>query len=387
MKKILDIILMILICLSMTVYAEEKSFTGEGEYVLNKSDTLERAESEAMKEALSQISMKAIVEIKNKIKTEDNRVTEDRLQMITKSLIKIEDKKTNISNSESGKIKLIVKLKAKVDVDLAQRMLEGENSQSKVKIEKTNKPNEFPVDWWKDDLLVAEGTGFVPDYANNIHQAKAFAKKAAMMDAYRNLAIKASGIRITANQSVVAGEVEAVIRGAEVIEENYDDFGNCTVKMQVPIYGVENSIAEKVFKKVERKEFLEPTSETQVKGNYTGLIIECGGMEIRPVLNTIIFDSDNRSIYSYENLDYDTVKENGMIGYLETKKIINIRANNKKSRAGSNPYIAKGIRTSNGNVVISKEDSNRILAENKISHFLDNGAVVYKGYNIQGAEY
>ena len=186
--------------------------------------------------------------------------------------------------------------------------------------------------------------------------------------------------------------------------------------MSVPIYGVTNSVASVTFKPVDNKQdFPPPPADLQAEGRYTGLIIDCGDSDLKPVLTPVIRDSDNVSIYSYGNLDFDKVLTRGMIGYVtkddDTTWLVQSprapslvllsyvariesrlmfltaqTANGNTSRVGDNPLIIRAERLSDDDTcpVVSKSDADRILAENQISHFLDNGAVVFTGYRVGG---
>ena len=256
--------------------------------------------------------------------------------------------------------------------------------------------------WWENEILTAEGKGKAPANAASLDSYRSLAKRYAMLDAYRNLAAQVSEIRITADETVLKSEVKAIISGAEIISESYDEQGNCTIKLSVPIYGVKNSVAKAVFKPVAKEFFPAPKENLPSRGNYTGLIIDCGDMELNPVLSPVIVNADNQSIYSYSNLDYEKVIEKGMIGYekkisngvipLSTSreiKFVQVGSNflaESESRAGSNPLIIKAEQLSEDNScpVISAEDADKILSENLATHFLDEGAVVFTSNRIRG---
>ncbi len=244
------------------------------------------------------------------------------------------------------------------------------------------------ADWWVNDVIYAEGQGLPPERAKTRLQARVFAKKAAELDAYRNLAVKAAGIQVTANAYFSAGKVEAFIKGAETIKEEYDDDNVCTVTVAVPLYGVTNSVAKEVFKPVKKNAFPMPSSYGVTEptvGDYTGLIIDCSDAaadddgELNPVLTPIIKNAGNETVYGYNNLDYNTVLENGMIGYAAGMK-------GNLQRVGNNPLIIKASELTNdgSTPVLTKIDSDRILRENMASHFLDRGAVMFVSHRIRG---
>ena len=246
---------------------------------------------------------------------------------------------------------------------------------------------------WENDILNGKGYGIPKEGAKNPGQARIWAHQAAMLDAYRRLAESAKGIHITAGSTIednistgdiVEGAVDAVIKRAQVVSESYDEWGNCSVELEVPLYGVTNSIAKVALKPVQKEAFPEPSLNVsvyddknasisvKVNGGYTGLVVDCSGLGLNPVMSPVIFNSNQQPIYGYKNLDYDKVIANGMASYANNM-------NSNISRAGSNPLVIKAtsIRDHNGNPVISMEDANRILMENKSSHFLDNCAVVF----------
>ena len=269
------------------------------------------------------------------------------------------------------------------------------------------------ANWWESEMLIATGYGAAKDKIGSPTHTRALAKRAAVMDAYRKLAQQARAIHITASETIdsqikagniSANKIDAVIKGATVLQEDYDSYGNCTVVMSVPLYGVTDSLATAALKPVAKEDFPPPSKGTVASGNYTGLIIDCGDSDLTPVLTPVIRDADNQTIYSFNNLDYEKVIARGMVGYVTQNNplfarqvnffmplstanfFMFISAKTNAARAGSNPLIIKAQRMSDGNScpVISAEDADRILAENNASHFLDNGAVVFTSYRVGG---
>ena len=244
---------------------------------------------------------------------------------------------------------------------------------------------------WENDILNGKGYGIPKEGAKNPGQARIWAHQAAMLDAYRRLAEQAKGIHVTADSTIsdnistgdiVSGAVDAVIKRARVVSEDYDEYGNCSVVLEVPLYGVTNSIAKVALKPIVKETFPEPSLNVstdsnssipiKVNGGYTGLIIDCSGLGLNPVMSPVIFNAEQKPIYGYKNLDYDKVIAHGMASYVNNM-------NGNTSRAGSNPLVVKAtnVINHNGNPVISTADANRILIENQTSHFLDNCAVVF----------
>lgn len=288
-----------------------------------------------------------------------------------------------------------------------------------------NAQDELNGRWWDNNVMTAKGYGAPPKKIKEAQRARALARRAAIVDGYRQLAEQVHGVHITAETTVeslmlsgdiVRSSVDAVIKGATVLSEEYDKHNNCTVVMAVPIFGGMDSIAQVAIKPVDKEDFPTPTKEIQSQGHYTGLIIDCGDSDVKPVLLPSIRNADNRSIYSYNNLDYDKVVSNGMVTYamndserrlslplysasavgnlplsydVQIKNallLVTSRSTANVSRAGDNPLIIKASSMSDNNScpVVSDEDADRILAENQASHFLDSGSVVFTSYRVGG---
>lgn len=265
--------------------------------------------------------------------------------------------------------------------------------------------------WWEDNTLTATGYSLAPKNISNAAQARTWSRREALEKARNQMTELIKGINVTADMTVRAGlesgaidaeRLDNLIRDAKILSERYGTDNSCTIVITVPIYGGGDSVAGLTFKPVKKKDFLKPTVKSKAKGNYTGLIIDCGDLELEPVLAPVIRQADNQSVYSYSNLDYDKVIANGMIDYAkedkpanDKKTLLNVEnfffnsacaAKNKKSRAGDNPLVIKAKVISDGNStpVISISDANKILTENEASHFLDEGAVVFTGYRVGG---
>ena len=89
------------------------------------------------------------------------------------------------------------------------------------------------------------GIGVSPENSLSPSQAFAMAKRAAIVDAYRQIGEKMYGIRVNAQDTVrdmmlqsstVKTKVQALIRNAEVLETVYKD-GLCQVNMELKLDG------------------------------------------------------------------------------------------------------------------------------------------------------
>ena len=254
----------------------------------------------------------------------------------------------------------------------------------------------------------ADGFGLPPEYASSGAQARLMARRAAISDAQRNLAEQISGVQVDSettvqnlqlSSDVVKTRVSALLKGAKVISESYED-GAYHVVMALPLYGVNNSLASAVLPQTTQRESFpttilpEPdvpkytptqpetttvtttttrttTVTNRQSGTYTGIIVDCTGLGLRSAMSPVIKTTAGEKIYGYKNLDSKKVIHNGMAGYSNG-------FGGNVSRAGSNPLVVKAVGVDHYfNPVVNVADAKIILEENNYTHFLDNCAVVF----------
>lgn len=284
------------------------------------------------------------------------------------------------------------------------------------------------MDWSGDSKITVQGTGVAPTYAVNAVQARMLARRAAVVDAYRQLAEMVKGVNVDSETTVenmmvtsdvTKTKVTALIQGARVVSEQAIDGGGYAVTMEMSVFGASNSLATAVLptntvptsfpapdasvpastpSSVQVNVQVMPGTTTQQTpattlpsvmvpshqgssaaaapagqaiGGYTGLIVDCRGLGLKPVMSPVIKNANGEPIYGYKNLDSATVIANGMASYTTDLS--------KATRAGSNPLVVKaiGLDNHNGNPILSVADANRVLIENGATGFLDRTNVVF----------
>ena len=212
-------------------------------------------------------------------------------------------------------------------------------------------------------------------------QKKMMARQAAITHGYGELAKAIKGVHVDAETTVenfilksdvVSTRVSAVIQGAKVIEEREDVDGYIVV-MEIPMYGsgsVASAIIPEYTPQPAPAVTPQPVSPVNAKGGYTGIVIDCRSLDVAPAMCPSVYSEDGRRIYGYQINDSKTLVEKGAANYIKD-------AAWAYRRAGSNPLFVKALRVENNriNPVISNGDADIILAENGVSHFLDEGAV------------
>ena len=270
------------------------------------------------------------------------------------------------------------------------------------------------VDWGNGNITVT-GEGVAPVNARSAAQARMMARRAAVVDAYRQLAETVKGVNVDSETTIqnmmvvddiTKTKVSAFIQGARILSEQVIPGGGYEVTMTVSMFGVSNSLASAVMPRPAAVEsFPQPVATVtpsvpasvhvdvtitqqpaasapkgssaavapagKAIGGYTGLIVDCSGLGLNPVMSPVIKNALGQPIYGYKNLDYDRVVSNGMAGY--TSDVHNA------VRAGTNPLVVRaiGLDNHNGNPILATADANRVLIENGATGFLDRTAVVF----------
>lgn len=241
------------------------------------------------------------------------------------------------------------------------------------------------------EKITADGYGVLPT-GIPIGRAKIMARRAAIVDAQRNLVETIQGTAVDSETTVnnfiltddvVKTKVSGLIKGATVVDEELLEDNMYRVVMSVPMYGV-GSVAEIAYDAVignnqpqnipmADNAFIE--SYTPAENMYTGLVIDASGSELEKTFCPAIYDTNGRVIYGVNNVDKDYAISNGIVEYSNNINSLN-------ARAGVKPIVIKIVSlkprvVNKCDVIISVNDADRLLAENQRSHFLDKYAVVF----------
>ena len=259
------------------------------------------------------------------------------------------------------------------------------------------------IDWTKgeESNVTAIGIG-VPNPKVSAAQGAVLARTAAIVDAQRNLLSVIKGAQIDADtlvedmmvtSDVVKRKIGGVLVGAVILEEGQNPDGSYIVKMGVPLYGSEKSVAAAVMPEVVKDIVTEPIPTVDVEETtlapevvkevktvlYTGIVIDADGLGLQPTFSPVIYDTNGRVIYGIKNLDKEAAISKGVVGYANE-----VGKATYGSRAGDNPLVIKAVEVRGGmnsvnkvNVVVSVEDADKILLANEVSHMLDACAVVF----------
>ena len=244
---------------------------------------------------------------------------------------------------------------------------------------------------WDSRVITVTGMGAAQPNAMNPAQARMMARRAAVADGYRQLAEVVKGVNVDSETTVenmmvtsdvIKTKVSGLIQGASVVAEQVIPGGGYEVTMQMPMFGGNNSLASAVMPAAQAapEAFPAPASNGSsaadapaghAEGVYTGLVVDCRGLGLKPIMSPVIKNEQGSPIYGFKNLDYDKVIQYGMASYSNDPANV--------ARAGAHPLVVKAVRVENHNgyPVISLSDANKVLIENGATHFLDATCVVF----------
>ena len=249
---------------------------------------------------------------------------------------------------------------------------------------------EMGVDW-DSRVITVVGMGTAPPNAMNPAQARMLARRAAIVDGYRQLAEAVKGVNVDSETTVenmmvtsdvIKTKVSGLIQGARVVSEQASPDGGYEVTMQMNMFGGSESLASAVLPPAQaaQEAFPAPVPSGssaaaapagKAEGVYTGLVVDCRGLGLKPVMSPVIKNDQGQPIYGFKNLDYDKVITYGMASYTKDPNVV--------TRAGAHPLVVKAVslENHNGYPVISLADANKVLIENGATHFLDATCVVF----------
>jgi len=258
---------------------------------------------------------------------------------------------------------------------------------------------EATVNWESDSQMVeAFGIGVPPE---NVHPAKgrALARRAAIVDAQRNLLEEIQGVQVDSETTIqdlavasdtIRTKVSGLLQGAKVLQEHYNKDGSYEVRVGLPLYGATGSVASVAIPAVAPAEVVpvaapqleaipEPKQAEITQAGHTGVIIDATGLGLKSTFSPVIYDTNGRVIYGMSNINPDFAVSNGMVAYAKS-----VEGAHSIARVGANPLVLKAVAVRGGknsankvNVVVTPEDGDIILLANANTKVLEKCAVAF----------
>ena len=266
------------------------------------------------------------------------------------------------------------------------------------------------VDWSNQTIRASGIGGANPNLPLAAQRSSAI--RAAKLDAWRNLLETIKGVNLTSETTVrnamvesdfIQTRVEGIVRNFKTVgEPKYMSDGSVEIVVEMPIAGqLADALLPGQFgggQFYSGSQMLCPTcgqpwpqgkpvppgvTLQQVGGTtpgasnavYTGLVVDCKGLGIRPAMAPKVVDETGNEIYGSKFVSRKWAVEMGMVGY--DKDVNRARQND---RVTNNPLVVKGVQASGQNktdVVISAADAALIHQAAANQNFLDKCKVMF----------
>jgi hypothetical protein len=236
--------------------------------------------------------------------------------------------------------------------------------------------------------LIVKGEGAAPaDRPISLGQKKILAIRAAQVVAYRNLAEFIQGVNVygetlvkdaAVSSDIIKTKVEAMIKGAQVLSEQYDPMSELgVVYVKIDMFGAAG-LAGQMLPALLPTLPSAPQFAPQaipVMEPFDGLIIDVTDFAFKPALINRIVNDKGEAVYEPSKIAQEILIKKGCGDYTnDTGKAKAILA----ERNLKNPLIvkAKGVVKST-DVEVTGDDAVRIFGANQKSSFLQGANVVF----------
>ncbi|MDR1508812.1 MAG: hypothetical protein LBS53_04170 [Synergistaceae bacterium] len=222
--------------------------------------------------------------------------------------------------------------------------LEETKESSSVVVQKEN----GLIDWTKN-YIEAKGMAVAPTGTKGA-QAKALARRGAIVDLQRNLLEFIVGVQVDARTTMndfmasdrVRTEINGMIKNVELLEGEWDEESyNITGRVKLP------EVLIVVAPELKTPAAKPAVSPPKTSGKYTGLVIDARHLPVVPTLSFYVVDESGREVYGVNFADQKFLAQSGLCTYYN-----NFNYAKGEIRVATNPITAKAIRLGSDNVAI-----------------------------------
>ncbi len=222
-----------------------------------------------------------------------------------------------------------------------------------------------------------------------VGQRKLMAMRGAKAMAYREIAELLEGVAVsgettvanTMTQSdVVRVMVQGMVKGAQIVNESYDQFtGIGTVWLAIPMTG-ENGVVGQLMPQVAAMVPPQPAFAPMVAppapaAKYDGLIIDVKDQQFKPALINRILTKNGEVIYDPAKVAQNILVERGAAEY--TNDVGKAKALLGERGAGNPLVIKAGGVVKSTDAVVGPDDASAIFSSNQQSNYLEGAKVVF----------
>lgn len=240
---------------------------------------------------------------------------------------------------------------------------------------------------WEERFIVATGIGAPnPDLPESAQRPAAI--RAAQTVALRNAIETVKGIFINSSTTIrnfmvendeITSSVSGYVKGFEQDGRvKYMNDGSVEVTMKVPLDGI-GGIGEMVMgSSISEKPAINKFEGEKAKKEtvFTGLIINCKGLNIKPALSPRVIDESGREVYGSAFVSREWAIKHGMVGYAKEVE----KAAKQVDRIGKTPGQIKAVKAHGENstdIVISNDDAASVRSAAANLKFLSECRVLF----------
>ena len=235
---------------------------------------------------------------------------------------------------------------------------------------------------WSHRMIEAIGLAYPPKNPINRAQSRALTKSEAeaqarnhLLDIIREMKIDSKNlVRDYMEQSDFPfADFHALLRRAEVVDIAYLDNG--CVKSNV-FMSLAGSFSELFLPKniLDIDQIQQPQEANKKEDAFSGLVVDCRGLPLKPAMVPVILDEDGHVIYGSAYVSRDHAVQMGVVSYVK-----DLSAAQRNPRVTPRPLTLKAIRVLKGretDVVISNADGAKIKGIPSNLSFLHKGRVL-----------
>jgi hypothetical protein len=229
---------------------------------------------------------------------------------------------------------------------------------------------------WSNGVVEAIGFAYPPANPISPAQARALTKSKAEAEARRHLFDIIREINVDSKiliknymdqKTFPFADLYGLIKRAEVVDVAYLENGSVKAVVSMSLMGpfAQLFLPKNILKIATIRQ---PQETKKKEDSYTGLVVDCRGLPLKPAMAPVILDEDGHEVYGSAYVSREHAVRVGVVSYAR-----DLAAALKHTRVGPRPLIIKGIKvmkSRESDVVISNADAAKVIGTPSNLNFL-----------------